>query len=335
MTAKTDLYAVLGVERGASADEIKKAYRKLALEHHPDVNPGDPKAEERFKEIAAAKEILLSEHKRKLYDEFGMEGVADGFDPTEARAYQDWARRAKQSPGYDSFGGESSSGQGIEDLLSQLFGGRGGPGSADAFGGGRGFRSGGQAPPFRGTDFETTLEVDFTDAILGKDVQLRIQGREPLRVKLPRGARDGSRIRLKGQGQETEGNGESGDLYLRLKVRPHPFFRREGDDLHLDVPVTVPELILGAEVQIPTPDGMTTVTVPARSANGRVLRLPNRGVAKRASKEKGAAKRGHLFIHLQAVLPVDADAEIEEIATKLERFYAAKDPRTDIRWEPK
>ena len=95
MTAKTDLYAVLGVERGASADEIKKAYRKLALEFHPDVNPGDPKAEERFKEISAAKEVLLSEDKRKLYDEFGMEGVAAGFDPTEARAYQDWARRAR------------------------------------------------------------------------------------------------------------------------------------------------------------------------------------------------------------------------------------------------
>jgi curved DNA-binding protein len=335
MTAKTDLYAVLGVERGASADEIKKAYRKLALEHHPDVNPGDSKAEERFKEIAAAKEILLSEDKRKLYDEFGMEGVAAGFDPTEARTYQDWARRARQSPGYDSFGAGSSSDQGIEDLLSQLFGGRGGPGSADPFGGERGFRSGGQAPTFRGADFETTLEVDFTDAILGNDVQLRIQGREPLKVKLPQGARDGSRIRLKGQGQETEGNGESGDLYLRLKVRPHAFFRREGDDLHLDVPVTVPELILGAEVQISTPDGMTTVTVPARSANGRVLRLPNRGVAKRVSKEKGAAKRGHLFLHLQAVLPVDPDAEIEEIARKLESLYAAKDPRTDIRWEPK
>jgi curved DNA-binding protein len=333
MKSKTDLYAVLGIERGTSADEIKKAYRKLALEYHPDVNPGDADAEERFKEISVAKEILLSDDKRKLYDEFGLDGVAAGFDPSEARAYQEWARRAKQSPGYESFGAGSYGDQGIEDLLSQLFGARGSPESADAFGRGHDFRSTGRAPTFRGADFETNLEVSFTDAILGNEVQLRIQGREPLRVKLPRGARDGTRIRLKGQGQTAETDAASGDLYIRLHIRPHPFFRRDGDDLHLDVPVTIPELILGAEVQIPTPDGMTTVTVPPRSANGRILRLPERGVAKRASKKSGAANRGHLFIHLQAVLPVDADGEIEEVARKLESLYAKKDPRADIRWE--
>jgi DnaJ-class molecular chaperone len=186
---------------------------------------------------------------------------------------------------------------------------------------------------FRGTDFETRLEVDFTDAILGRDVQMRIEGREPLRVKLPRGARDGTRIRLKGQGQPAEAGAESGDLYVRLEVRPHPFFRREGDDLHLDVPVTIPELILGAELPIPTPDGMMTVKVPPRSANGRTLRLPERGVATLSSKGDGAANRGHLFLHLQAILPVDADPEIEEIARRLEQLYAEKDPRSGIRWE--
>lgn len=334
MMAMRDLYAVLGIERSASADEIKQAYRKLALEHHPDVNPGNAEAEERFKEISAAKEILLSPEKRKLYDEFGMDGLAPGFDPSDARAYREWARRAKQSPGYETFaGGRGLGDQGIEDLLSQLFGNRAGPGTGDGFGHGGGFRYSGRPSTFRGADFETELEVDFIDAILGREVQMRLEGREPLRVTLPLGARDGTRIRLKGQGQSAGSGAESGDLYVRLKVRPHPFFRREGDDLHLDVPVTVSELILGAEVQIPTADGMTKVKVPPRSANGRTLRLPGKGVAKVASKGGGASNRGHLFLHLQAVMPTQADPELEEIARKLENYYAEKDPRAGIRWE--
>ena len=332
--AMRDLYAVLGVERSASADEIKQAYRKLALEHHPDVNPGDAEAEERFKEISSAKEVLLSPEKRKLYDEFGVDGLAAGFDPSDARAYQEWARRAKHSPGYETFGGGGGSGdQGIEDILSQLFGNRAGPGAGDGFGGAGGFHFSGRPSTFRGADLETELEVDFIDAILGHEVPMRIDGREPLRVTLPRGARAGTRIRLKGQGQPAGSGAESGDLYVRLKVRPHPFFRREGDDLHLDVPVTVPELILGAEVQIPTADGMTKVKIPPGSANGRTLRLPGRGVSKIASNGGGAANRGHLFLHLQAVLPTEADSEIEEIARKLENFYAEKDPRVGIHWE--
>jgi curved DNA-binding protein len=336
---------VLGVERSASADEIKKAYRKLALEHHPDVNPGNREAEEHFKEISAAKEVLLSPEKRKLYDEFGVDGLSPGFEPSDARAYQEWARRAKQSPGYETFGGGAGSGgfsggdlggQGIEDLLSQLFGNRAGSGGAgDGFGGAGDFRFGGRSQTFRGADFETELEVDFIDAILGREVQMRIEGREPLRVTLPCGARQGSRIRLKGQGQPAGPGAEPGDLFVRLKVRPHPFFRREGDDLHLDVPVTVSELILGVEVQIPTADGMTKVKIPPRSSNGQTLRLPGKGVAKTASKGEGATNRGHLLLHLQAILPAGDDPEIEELARKLEAFYAQKDPRAKIRWEAK
>ena len=344
MMATRDFYAVLGVKREASADEIKQAYRKLALEHHPDVNPGEAEAEaeERFKEISSAKEVLLSPEKRKLYDEFGVDGLASGFDPANARAYQEWARRASQSPGHETFGGgagsaDDSDGQGIEDLLSQLFGNRAGSGTGAGGGFGRQgeFRSGGRPSTFRGADFETELEVDFIDAILGREVQMRIEGREPLRVTLPRGAKEGSRIRLKGQGQSVGSSAESGDLLVRLKVRPHPFFRREGDDLHLDVPVTVSELILGAEVQIPTADGTTKVKVPPRSANGRTLRLPGKGVAKMASKGSGPTHRGHLFLHLQVVLPTADDPEIEEIARKLEDFYTEKNPRAEMRWEAK
>jgi curved DNA-binding protein len=332
---KTDLYRVLGVDRTASMDEIKKAYRKLALEHHPDVNPGDADAEERFKQISFAKEVLLSEEKRKLYDEFGEDGLAAGFDASEARAYQEWARRAKQSPGFEAFGAGSSGDPGIEDLLSQLLGNRGGEGMGEGFGGAHHFRSGRPRTAFRGADFEASLEVDFVDAILGRPVQMRIEGRESLRVELPRGARDGSRIRLKGQGQPAPAGAEAGDLYVRLIVRPHPCFRREADDLHLDVPVSVPELILGAEVRVPTPDGMTRVKIPPRSANGGTLRLGGKGVAIRASKSGNAPGRGDLYLHLQAVVPTGTEAEIEEVAKRLERFYEDDDLRTDLRWEAK
>lgn len=329
--AKPDLYKVLGVERSASEKEIKQAYRRLAREHHPDVNPGDDAAEERFKEISFAKEVLLSPEKKKLYDEFGHEGLAAGFDASQARVYQDWSRRAKNSPGFEAFGAGSAGDAGIEDLLSQLFGQQ--AGASGGFSDERGPRS--QRRPFspRGADFEANLEVDFSDAILGNEVQLRIEGRDSLRVKIPRGARDGTRIRLKGQGQAVSAGAKSGDLYVNLRVRPHPFFRREGDDLHVDVPVTISELILGADVRVPTPDGATKVKIPPNSANGRTLRLPGKGVAKLRSKGKPATDRGHLFLHLQAVLPTDGNPELDELARKFERFYENQDPRAGLRWE--
>ncbi len=328
---KPDLYAVLGVDRGAPIDEIKQAYRKLALEHHPDVNPGNAEAEERFKEISFAKEVLLSTDKRKLYDEFGMDGLAPGFDASQARAYHEWANRAQQSPGFEIFDTSSAGGQGIEDLLSQLFGTYSGHGLGDEFGSahGPGFR--GRREAYRGADAETELEVDFTDAISGNEIQMRIEGREPLRVTIPRGARDGTRIRLKGQGISTGEAGKAGDLYIRLKVRPHSFYRREGDDLHADLPVTVPELVLGADVEIPTPDGKTTVKIPPHSTNGQTLRLPGRGAAKPGAK--GKDKRGHLFLHLQAIVPTEGGTELDELVKKLEESYGDKDPRAGIHWE--
>ena len=333
---KPDLYAVLGVDRAASADEIKQAYRKLALEHHPDVNPGDSDAEERFKEISAAKEVLLSPEKRKLYDEFGMDALAPGFDAGEARAYREWANRAKHSPGYASFDGASTEGLGIEDLLSQLFGAQAADGPGDPFGNAHraGFASG--SDPIRGVDAETELEVDFVDAIAGNEIQMRIAGREPLRVTIPRGARDGARIRLKGQGVKAKTTGQDGDLYIRLKVRSHAVFRREGDDLHADLPVTLPELMLGADVEIPTSDGIITVKIPPHSSNGQTLRLPGHGVAKLASRQSGIVTkedRGHLFLHLHAVLPTESKAELDELANQLKKFYDDKDPRSGIHWE--
>jgi len=332
---KPDLYAVLGVGRGASADEIKQAYRKLALEHHPDVNPGDAEAEaeERFKEISAAKEVLLSVEKRKLYDEFGMDGLAPGFDASQARAYDEWTQRAEQSPGFGSFDSASAGGQGIEDLLSQLFGAQAGHGLGDEFGSAHDPRFRRRPETHRPADAETELEVDFTDAISGSDVQMRIEGREPLRVTIPRGTRDGTRIRLKGQGIHLAGAGKAGDLYIRLKVRPHPFFRRDGDDLHADLPVTIPELVLGAEIEIPTPDGKTTVKIPPHSTNDQTLRLAGLGVFRLGAKGKNKSDRGHLFLHLKALLPTEGSPELEDLVRKLEDAYGDKDPRAGIQWE--
>jgi curved DNA-binding protein len=328
-----DLYTVLGVDRNAAADDIKKAYRQLALKHHPDVNPGDAGAEERFKEISAAKEVLLSPEKRKLYDEFGMDGLAAGFDVSHARAYQEWANRAQQSPGFEAFDSGSRDDQGIEDLLSQLFGSRARGGTGEEFGRAQGTSFGGRTEPFGGVDAETELEVDFADAISGNEVQMRIEGREPLRVKIPHGARTGTRLRLAGQGVDANGAGKAGDLYIRLRVRAHPFFRREGDDLHADLPVTVPELILGADIVIPTPDGKTTVKIPPGSANGQTLRLAGRGASKPGTKDTD--NRGHLFLHLQAILPSEASAELDELAKKLGNAYGGENPRAKFRWDSK
>ena len=170
-----DLYGILGVARGASEDEIRSAYRKLARQHHPDVNPNDPKAEERFKEVAFANDILQDPEKRRRYDECGSGGLAEGFDPDQARAYSRWSRGAQRSPYHESFTSQMD----LDDLLSGLFGGRAGPGA-------RG--------PARGRAASGELPVDFLDAVRGSEVPLQLEGRGLLRVKIPPGARDGAAV---------------------------------------------------------------------------------------------------------------------------------------------
>ncbi|MCP5067197.1 MAG: J domain-containing protein [bacterium] len=302
-----DPYEILGVERSAPVDEIKQAYRRLARETHPDVNPGDAVAEERFKEISWAKEVLLDDQKRKRFDEFGAEGLAAGFDPEKARAYQQWARRAGRSPGHDSFGGDID----MEDLLSQLFQARGD--------GVRGFEEMGgfgRPGPLRGADFEAEVEVDFLDVVRSTEVEFRPEGRPALKVRIPPGARDGTRIRLAGQGASAPAGGQPGDLFVRLRVRSHPYFELEGDDLRVALPVTVPELVLGAEVEVPTPDGSVRMTVPPGSQPGQRLRLREKGAMRRGGG------RGDLYVRLEAVLPEHADAdELAAAVRELEGLY--------------
>ena len=296
-----DLYADLGVARGASADEIRKAYRKLARRYHPDVNPNDPKAEERFKQISFAYDVLSDEEKRKRYDEFGAASLAPGFDPDQARAYRRWAEGARRSPSSEEFSGDVD----IEDLLSGFFGGER-PGRAR-----------------QGADLEAELEVDFLDAVKGNEIGIE-RGGSRLRVRIPPGSDTGTRVRLAGQGRPGLRGGPAGDLYLRLRVRPHPFFVRSGDDLELDLPVTIPEAVLGAKVEVPTPEGPVTMTVPPRSKNGRILRVRGKGVARRGGGS------GDLRVRLVVQLPETDDARLDEIARELEPLYRGASPRKHL-----
>jgi curved DNA-binding protein len=305
--AERDLYETLGVARTASTDEIRKTYRKLARKYHPDVNPNDPKAADRFKDISFAHEVLSDEKKRKLYDEFGQQGLAAGFDPDQARAYKRWSENSQRSPFSQGFSSEID----LEELLAGLYGGGaggfGGPeGAGGGFGGFGGF-GGGPRRPRRGFDAEAEVTIDFLDAVRGGKVPLRYDGKT-VEVTIPPGAADGMRIRLAGQGGAGGEGAPRGDLYITLRVRPHPFFRREGDDIHVEVPATIPELVLGAKIQVPTPDGPATVTIPAGSNNGRKLRLRGKGALRRGGG------RGDLYVTLAAVLPEAKEASTEQLA---------------------
>jgi curved DNA-binding protein len=242
-----DLYDVLGISRGASNDDIRKAYRKLAKKYHPDMNPGDKKAEEKFKEITAAHEVLSNEKKLKLYDEFGPDALRTGFDEKAADQYRQWRQhggRPGQEVPFDLGDFETVNVGGVGDFdFGSIFG--------DLFGGGVRGRWRGTPAARPGRDAEAEFLVDLREAVLGAERDLHVDGRT-LRVKIPAGVHDGSRIRLGGQGGEGANGGPAGDLYLVVRLREHPGVRREGRDLYLDLPLTVPEAATGAEVVIPT-----------------------------------------------------------------------------------
>ncbi|MEZ4217954.1 MAG: DnaJ C-terminal domain-containing protein [Myxococcota bacterium] len=320
-----DLYAVLGVDRTADADAIRTAYRRLAREHHPDVNPDDPAAEERFKRVSAAHHVLSDPDKRKLYDEFGRAGLADGFDPEQARAYRRWAEGARRSPYHETFRAQGAGDEDvdIEELLSSFFGGA--PGGAPG-GGSAQWRA--ARGPRRGRDARGDVEVGFLDAVRGGEVSIELEGHGRLRVRIPPGADDGTRIRLAGKGEPGRDGGPPGDLVLALHVRPHALYERDGDDLSYDLPVTLPELVLGAEVDVPTPDGAVSMTVPPGSPNGRRLRLRGKGATRRGAKS-GEGARGDLIVRLVAVLPEESDA-LRRVAEEMRSLYEGADVRAAV-----
>jgi curved DNA-binding protein len=312
---KQDLYSILGVGREADEDEIRKAYRKLARRYHPDVNPGDSAAEERFKGISQAYAVLSDEEKRRNSDEFGEISLEAGFDPEKARqAREAFGRRFGGGAGFEHAGREGFHFGGLDDLFSDLFSRRGWREEP----GGR-----------RGHDLEAELELDFLDAARGGEHRLTIarptadggMRQETVTVRIPPGVAEGGRIRVPGRGGEGLRGGASGDLYARIRIRPHPVFRREGRDLHLDLPVTVREATLGAKVPVPTLEGRVTLTVPPGTDSGTKLRLRGKGVP---SPSGGAP--GDLYATVQIVVPHDlppqAVEKLEELAA-----YDPPDPR--------
>ena len=325
-----DFYGILGVSRGASADEIKKRYRKLAGKLHPDKNPGDKASEAQFKDVNRAYEVLGDAKKRALYDEFGEDALREGFDPDRMRQYRAWTSQGGAAGGVR--GGNPNIPFDINDFLRRSGGGSaaadgdfgegGGMGDlfGDLFSGGRRRKRG----PARGADQESEITIDFGVAVKGGTLTLRTsESSEPIIVRIPAGAAEGSRLRLAGQGGKSPNGGPTGDLLLRIHVRPHTYFRREGMDLHLDLPITPGEAYDGAKIKVPTPDGAVSLKVPPHTQSGQVLRLKGKGVAKKN------AEPGDLYVHFQVQLPTAENDELREAVQKLDRALPG-DPRENI-----
>jgi molecular chaperone DnaJ len=357
-----DLYARLGVSRGASHDEIRSAYKKLARRFHPDVNPGDASAADNFKRVSAAYEVLSDADRRKAYDEFGTESLKSGFDPEKARAYRSWSQQRQAA-------GRPFEQEAVDFDLDDLFGGLGGFGARPRRG------------PRRGSDLRAVVELELAQAIRGAEVALdipvlqscsacggsgdkpgtasscaecggsgqrqvargpmrmmascprcggsgksaercpacagrgSIEIRRPLTVRIPRGADDGSTIRLEGKGAPGEGGGPPGDLVIETRVRRHPTVRRDGLDLTMQLPVRLDEVYAGAKVDVPTFEGPIKLTIPPQSQNGARLRVRGKGV-----ERKG--KRGDLFVELDVRMPDKADAELEQAFVRAREAYS-------------
>jgi molecular chaperone DnaJ len=371
MPASKDLYAILGVERGASEDDIKKAYRKLARKFHPDVNPGNASAEEKFKELSAAYDVLSNPDKRKLYDEFGEDGLRGGFDPEQARAYKQWkqARADAERP----FERE------VFDFdLGDLFGAHQPAASNRA------------RRASRGADVVAQVTLDMARALSGTEVHLRVPGGstcgachgsgqdpgskpepcdecggtghrqavegpmrimmtcpacggsgerttecpeckgegylpadEDVTVRIPPGAADGDRLRVAGRGAPGPAGRPRGDLWVEVRVTPHPYFERDGLDLVLRLPVRVDEAYGGARVSVPTPTGNVTLTIPPRSQPGTKLRLRGKGVER-------AGRRGDMYVVLDVRLPDTEDAAVTAALAAIANAYT-KDVREGVR----
>lgn len=300
----SDFYQRLGVARGASADDIKKAYRKLARQYHPDHNPGDKAAEEKFKQLNEAFEVLSDPSKRRLYDEFGDDAAKLGWDEKKAEQFRAFRTAGPRGPGGMPFDFHSAGGDGagvdFESLLQEMFGGQ---------------RRGRARGPRAGGDVAAELTVSLADAVLGAERAIMLGGRR-LSVKIPAGVDTGSRIRLAGQGEPGERGGPPGDLFLDVTVEPHPLVRREGQHLFMDLPVTAKEAALGAEVTVPVFGGSGKVTVRPGTQSGTKLRLRGKGVP---GLRGGHA--GDLYLVVMVKLPEHLDEAGKKAVETLEQQY--------------
>ena len=400
-TSKKDYYETLGVKKSASAEEIRKAFRKLARKYHPDVNPGDKVAEEKFKALSEANEVLSDPKKRKIYDQVGF--YSDNIDPATAEAY---ARAGGGAGGFPGGGQGNARGQGVNvDFggfdFSDMFenAGREGRGAAGSgsfrdifsgiFGGGRGAAAAEEGPE-AGTDLEYQVNVPFWTAIRGGVMRINISrqdvcsnchgqgfleqpgkcpqcngtgqvtqtgGRmkfnvqcprchgtgknistcptchgegtvertEPLEVRIKPGTRDGQRIRIPGKGNAGAHGGPTGDLFVIIRTGEHPIFRREGDDIHLSVPVTVTEAALGAKIEVPTIDGRALLKIPPGTQPGQKLRLREKGVP--SATQEGT--RGDEIVEITVKIPMPRDERTKELLRELATLNP-EDPRAEL-----
>jgi DnaJ-class molecular chaperone len=296
-----DPYSIIGVPRTATADELKKAYRKLAKQHHPDLNPGNAVAAARFKDISSAYDLLSDPDKRARFDRGEID--ASGQERADASYYR--------SQGGGPQGAKYRAGAGFDasDLFSDLFG--------------RSGRGGGEFRDFkmRGNDVSYALTVDFLEAARGASKRLSFTDGHSLDVNVPPGTENGQVLRLRGQGQPGMGGGAAGDLLLEIKVAPHPFFQREGNNILIELPVTLNEAVIGGKIAVPTIEGSVSMSVPAGSNTGTRLRLRGRGIA-----PKGGTA-GDQFVTLKVVLPKDSDPALDEFLREWEgRDYDVRGP---------
>lgn len=293
----TDFYRELGVAKGASAEEIRRAYKKLAVKYHPDRNQGNADAEVKFKAVNRAHEVLSDEKKRALYDEFGEEGLREGFRADVARAYRSGR----------PFGGGS-----LEDIFAGQGGGGGFGGFGDLFG--DVFRGGAQRGQARGRDAVADVTVDFVAAIQGANIKIKVPGAEDeVTVRVPPGAGDGDKVRVSGRGAPGRGGGPAGDLLLTIRVAEHPYFKRDGLDLTLELPISVSEAYLGTKVRVPTPHGDVSLRVPPGAKSGQQVRLREKGVRRQS-------KTGDLFVKFQIQLPEPGNPNVEKAAAIIGDF---------------
>lgn len=308
-----DPYQVLGVAKTASADEIRKAYRKLAKENHPDLNPGDRDAEERFKEAQAAYDIVGNAEKRARFDKGEID--ADGQERPEQQFYRHYADAGADHPYHSSEGYADFADMG--DVFADLFGhARGG-----AAGGARG---GSHTIRMRGSDVRYTFDVPFMEAAKGAKRRITMPDGRDLDLTIPAGLRDGQVLRLKGKGMPGIGGGPNGDALITVHVGTHKTFRRDGNDIHIELPVALHEAVLGDKVRVPTIDGPVTMTIPKASNTGDRLRLKGKGFAKGKSGE-----RGDQHVTLRVVLPENPDKELNEFLAAWSKDHGY-DPRTGM-----
>ena len=310
-----DYYATLGVGNSATEDEIRKAYRQLARKYHPDLNPDDAKAKEKFQQVQNAFDVLSDAKKREMYDRYGSAYESMG------------AGGGRPHPWAGSTGGGPNVEFNFEDIL-----GGGGGGFADLFKqfGQRGRRQQTRRQaPTRGANIEHELTVPFTTAVLGGEAQIAVRRSdgqmETLQVKIPAGIEDSKKIRLRGQGETSLDGGPTGDILIKVRTAPHPHFRRQGKRLDLRVPITLAEALGGAKIDVPTPHGTITLTVPPGTSSGKKLRLKGQGV------QPTNGSPGDLLAEIQIVLPPDlTTADRDQLESILGKY--SDNPRADLRW---